>query len=433
MPLPFGIDFSKQKEAEQKCFLCSSSLDKAKHKPRKEWNLDGLLCDECYNKKENYCTYCQAELKGKKITPKKEWALSGYLCEVCYEFRVIEEDANLGKTSIEVRAYDIAYAEIADRIMQSLIELRWKVKSGDIKTGKIAVETSEGRFGGRETLTIFERESKGNVFLLVQHPKLKDKSRSHATTFFQILEKQLGTTTETIHVAGNICEICTHAKATKFGYAKEVMCDKCFEKKFGIYLLSSSSAQYFGGHKAHLAGGFFSKEDNGNLLLTTSHLIFEKRSRKESDRWKIIIPLSEVITERWTVKEEARRTTAMGTGAGFPTLLGVGGVGSGVLHQEGKRHELVVPYIDENGIPQEPRFGVSSFSGKAIKQWAARLYEVIVDIKGQQEPSQKIVEQNAKGDTKIDKEDPFLVLKLRLARGEITKEEYEELRKMLES
>jgi len=33
---------------------------------------------------------------------------------------------------------------------------------------------------------------------------------------------------------------------------------------------------------------------------------------------------------------------------------------------------------DENGIPQEPRFGVSSFRGNAIKEWATKLYEQVV-------------------------------------------------------
>ena len=31
----------------------------------------------------------------------------------------------------------------------------------------------------------------------------------------------------------------------------------------------------------------------------------------------------------------------------------------------GKKHHLLVPYIDENGILQEPIFGISSFGGKS--------------------------------------------------------------------
>jgi uncharacterized membrane protein len=92
-----------------------------------------------------------------------------------------------------------------------------------------------------------------------------------------------------------------------------------------------------------------------------------------------------------------------------------------------------VPYIDENGIPQEPRFGVVSLSGRAIKEWAAKLYEVVVEVKNQQKTSEEVTEDSIKHDTKVNNIDPIQVLKVRLAKGEITKEEFEELRKMLES
>jgi uncharacterized membrane protein len=91
-----------------------------------------------------------------------------------------------------------------------------------------------------------------------------------------------------------------------------------------------------------------------------------------------------------------------------------------------------VPYIDENGIPQEPRFGVVSLSGRAIKEWAARLYGVVVEVKKQQKSSKPTEYASVKQESKSN-EDPLHVLKLRLAKGEIAKEEYEELRKMLES
>lgn len=52
-----------------------------------------------------------------------------------------------------------------------------------------------------------------------------------------------------------------------------------------------------------------------------------------------------------------------------------------MINESGKSHRLVVPYTDENGIPQEPRFGISSFRGKAIREWAAKLYRQVVDEK----------------------------------------------------
>ena len=37
--------------------------------------------------------------------------------------------------------------------------------------------------------------------------------------------------------------------------------------------------------------------------------------------------------------------------------------------------------MDENGIPQEPRFGISSFQGKAIKEWVSQFYDQVVHVK----------------------------------------------------
>jgi Short C-terminal domain len=103
--------------------------------------------------------------------------------------------------------------------------------------------------------------------------------------------------------------------------------------------------------------------------------------------------------------------------------------------------------MDENGIPQEPRFGVSSFRGKAIREWAAKLYEQVVkektDSASVSSSPSKISNKNSATPlpsadnnqltTRNTHEDPLTVLKMRFAKGEITREEYEEMRKMLES
>jgi hypothetical protein len=84
--------------------------------------------------------------------------------------------------------------------------------------------------------------------------------------------------------------------------------------------------------------------------------------------------------------------------------------------------------VDENGIVQQPVFGVSSYKGKEIRIWAEKLYEQLVEEK---QASSPVV--NEKIQTDDDKDDPITVLKLRFAKGEITKEEYEEMRKTIES
>jgi type II secretory pathway pseudopilin PulG len=104
--------------------------------------------------------------------------------------------------------------------------------------------------------------------------------------------------------------------------------------------------------------------------------------------------------------------------------------------------------MDENGIPQEPRFGISSFRGKAIREWAAKLYQQVVKEKTDsasasspppsqipnKDPATRLPStDNNQPTAKDTHEDPLKVLKMRFAKGEITREEYEEMRKMLES
>lgn len=110
------------------------------------------------------------------------------------------------------------------------------------------------------------------------------------------------------------------------------------------------------------------------------------------------------------------------------SLTGNFAFGGGVIHETGQRHRLLIPYVDENGIVQQPIFGVSSYGGKDIRKWAETLYEQLVEEKQQQSSS------DIKENIQTDKDsDPIAVLKLRYAKGEITKKEYEEMRKTLES
>ncbi len=219
------------------------------------------------------------------------------------------------------------------------------------------------------------------------------------------------------------------------------LCLDCFTYNYGKVLLQAPIAQYYGGHKAYLGGGTFDKYEVGRLILSEHYIIFAKQDKKNpSKRWEIIIPLQSIIIERWGVEEVGRRQDISGGG----TAMGNFGFGGGTVHESGKAHHIVVPYIDENGIPQEPRFGISSFRGKAIREWALRLYEQVVKEKTDSanaspqplslQPANKYSSNNnlsASQPSTVD--DPLKILKLRFAKGEITKEDYEEMRKMLES
>jgi hypothetical protein len=134
--------------------------------------------------------------------------------------------------------------------------------------------------------------------------------------------------------------------------------------------------------------------------------------------------LSSVLIEQWNVKGESRRKQIAAGGISSGNIA----FGGGAIHETGQRHRLSIPYVDENGIVQQPVFGVSSYKGKEIRIWAEKLYEQLVEEK---QASSHVV--NEKIQTDDDKDDPITVLKLRFAKGEITKEEYEEMRKTIES
>ncbi len=51
----------------------------------------------------------------------------------------------------------------------------------------------------------------------------------------------------------------------------------------------------------------------------------------------------------------------------------------GSIRETGKRHRMVIPYIDENGVMNSPVFGISSLTGQAIKDWTTTLYGLIIN------------------------------------------------------
>jgi uncharacterized membrane protein len=66
-------------------------------------------------------------------------------------------------------------------------------------------------------------------------------------------------------------------------------------------------------------------------------------------------------------------------------------------------------------------------SGKAIKEWAMQLYQMV--IIHERTISQPVVSEQIASESITD---PLIVLKLRFAKGEINKQEYEEMKKLLE-
>jgi hypothetical protein len=61
--------------------------------PRWQWDMDGLLCKECFDKKEekyntqkNFCCICGKKLGFIRYNPKAKWKIaSGQLCRICWD------------------------------------------------------------------------------------------------------------------------------------------------------------------------------------------------------------------------------------------------------------------------------------------------------------------------------------------------------------
>lgn len=62
--------------------------------PRWQWDMDGLLCKDCFDKKEqkhnmqkNFCSLCGSKLGFVRYNPKPKWKIDGQLCRKCWDFQ----------------------------------------------------------------------------------------------------------------------------------------------------------------------------------------------------------------------------------------------------------------------------------------------------------------------------------------------------------
>ncbi len=136
-------------------------------------------------------------------------------------------------------------------------------------------------------------------------------------------------------MAKDLCQVC-HQNYSDWVFHTGEICNECFEKKYGKMIIHAEHAEYYGGHKAFLAGGYFSKFQSGEMHLTQSHLIFSKGGK---DMCEIIIPLRSVVIENWRIEEESRRKDVAGGGVLGQNGFGLGG---GTIHESGKAHHFVV-------------------------------------------------------------------------------------------
>jgi hypothetical protein len=163
---------------------------------------------------------------------------------------------------------------------------------------------------------------------------------------------------------------------------RDPLCQGCFVERFDT-VVKKSVADYYRGLKAYIGGGAFTRSQVGTIHLTQKYIIFSKMAKDPSNRWEITIPLYSVDTGTWRIEEESRRKQVALAGSSIDNL----GFGGGIIHETGRAHHIIIPHIDEYSIPQEPRFGISSFGGRGIREWAKEIYDRIIEAKRGNEPS----------------------------------------------
>ncbi len=157
---------------------------------------------------------------------------------------------------------------------------------------------------------------------------------------------------------------------------------------------------YAGDHSA------FPRKHNGELYLEEKDLIFEGDKR---DDLELIIPFQKI--ENLSIKTTSEINL-------LRTIL-AGPLWS--MAYQDKNKFVLVEYVDKVGMKQTPLFDFPGDSGDEKKEaFMQILYEKIKKNKVD------------KTETQTLEEDPTKVLKLRYVKGEISKEEYEEMKKVLE-
>lgn len=162
---------------------------------------------------------------------------------------------------------------------------------------------------------------------------------------------------------------------------------------------------YRGGHSA------YPERHSGMLILTSYWLVFQEMkglTSNKSGNFRLEIPTSQIQGSHIMKREEISRLTSIVAGP----LWGVG--------MPIQQTFVVIEYLDNAGFKQTPLFDFSiDWGDKEKGKFLRQLYEYIKDNPKPSPPTSDVVE------------DPLQTLKLRYAKGEISKEQYEEMKKIL--
>jgi len=158
-------------------------------------------------------------------------------------------------------------------------------------------------------------------------------------------------------------------------------------------VLFAESGSYYGGHLKHSVEKFV----DGYIGITKDSIIFVSIAFLKRNKWFIRIPFDKILVSE--IKE--RMEDIYSTKETIAGIYAIGGLG-----MKGKQNIITIPYIDENGVKQEPKFSVKK---KYRKNFSKIFYERLTKL------AKKIETK------KVSEKDPLKILKLRYAKGEISK------------
>jgi len=141
----------------------------------------------------------------------------------------------------------------------------------------------------------------------------------------------------TVSLRPDLCSLCFSNKSF-YSNNTEQLCASCFEQRYGKIIIDKWGAEYYGGHKAHLAGGLFTKGEYGSLRLTQEYVLFIHHDKNPAKMWEIKIPLTSIMIDKWHIEEESRRKQIAAGGSSLENI----GFGAGVIHETGKAHHIII-------------------------------------------------------------------------------------------
>lgn len=142
----------------------------------------------------------------------------------------------------------------------------------------------------------------------------------------------------------------------------------------------------------------------------------------------IYIPMGDIDVE--SLKYETLvKVERKGVSTSKVLAFGIFGLGGAGGEKRTNYYVLNIPYQDNDGIRQEPKFFVNRKKGKELH---GTIYQRALRIKKETEAEKKVEIETRPRTTEKDSE-AMRILKLRLAKGEITKEQFEEMKAVIEN